>query len=59
MAGSRSGPAKTARKPEKMVKMTPPTSTDSVCWPTPSATAFLSTAFCPKIVWLKTQQKTK
>ena len=54
-----SGPAITARQPEKRAKTSAPIIVVIVCVPTPSGTADRSTAFWPKIISLKTQQKTK
>ena len=57
--GLMSGPATTARQPEKRANASAPIIVVIVCVPTPSGTALASSGFCPKIISLKTQQKTK
>ena len=56
-AGLMSGPATTARQDEAYAKTKAPSVTVSVCDATPMGTAGSSSAFCPKIISAKTEQK--
>ena len=53
-----SGPAITARQPEKRAKTSAPIIVVIVCVPTPSGTARMSSSCWPKIISEKTTQKT-